>query len=345
MTSKPFWMLAVITLAVWTMTCTPAWANDTAASTAAGGIQPVKEPRVSMQKERLFISAEKVRVEYEFLNTTDQDITTEVAFPIPEFGFGYDSRPSSFDDFAVWVDGQKVKYQTEVKALVHGKDIAPLLRQSGIDVKSFGHFDWSKNEPLDFLRLPPTLRQDLLQAAVFDSGWGHFAQWTVAKTYHWTQTFRAHSVLHVAHEYTPVAGFAYLEGKDLNLEQTTKNRQLGFAYLSEQDARLDSACVDASFRTGLASAAKRPKGSAAERNYGTAIQMVWIDYILTTANSWKSPIADFELVVERSDPLPGGKSLVSFCWDGPVRKLDNRHFVAHTRDFIPKRELRVAFFE
>jgi hypothetical protein len=43
-----------------------------------------------MQKERLFISTEKVRVEYEFLNDTDQDIVTEVAFPIPEYNFMFD---------------------------------------------------------------------------------------------------------------------------------------------------------------------------------------------------------------------------------------------------------------
>jgi hypothetical protein len=36
-----------------------------------------------MEKERLTIGESKVTVEYEFLNDTDKNITTEVAFPIP----------------------------------------------------------------------------------------------------------------------------------------------------------------------------------------------------------------------------------------------------------------------
>ena len=59
--------------------------NDAAASTAAGGIQLRREARISMEKERLFISEKKITVEYEFLNETDQDITTEVAFPVPPY--------------------------------------------------------------------------------------------------------------------------------------------------------------------------------------------------------------------------------------------------------------------
>jgi len=56
-------------------------ANDGAASTAAGGIQLGHEERISLEKERLTISVSKIIVEYEFLNETDKDVSTEVAFP------------------------------------------------------------------------------------------------------------------------------------------------------------------------------------------------------------------------------------------------------------------------
>ena len=44
--------------------------NDSAASTAVGGIQLRREQDISMEKERLTISETKVTVEYEFLNQT-----------------------------------------------------------------------------------------------------------------------------------------------------------------------------------------------------------------------------------------------------------------------------------
>jgi hypothetical protein len=60
------------------------------------------------------------------------------------------------------------------------------------------------------------------------------------------------------------------------------------------------------------------------------------------------PIKDFELIVERPRPQSGifkaGPWFVSFCWDGPVKRLDADHFVARSINFVPKRELHVAFF-
>jgi Domain of unknown function (DUF4424) len=62
-------------------------ANDSAASTTVGGLKLTHEARVSIQKERLTIGEERVRVEYEFLNETESDIAIEIALPIPEYHF------------------------------------------------------------------------------------------------------------------------------------------------------------------------------------------------------------------------------------------------------------------
>lgn len=71
------------------------------------------------------------------------------------------------------------------------------------------------------------------------------------------------------------------------------------------------------------------------------IDTLWVDYILTTANTWKTPIKDFELVIEKSAP----QDYVSFCWDGKVEQLDTHRLVARVRNFVPKRELKVTFFQ
>jgi hypothetical protein len=55
----------------------------------------------------------------------------------------------------------------------------------------------------------------------------------------------------------------------------------------------------------------------------------------------ETPIKDFELAIEKSAP----EDYVSFCWDGKVEKPDNRTLVAKVRNFVPKRELKVTFFQ
>ena len=80
----------------------------------------------------------------------------------------------------------------------------------------------------------------------------------------------------------------------------------------------------------------------ANRNHDPElIGAAWVDYILTTANSWKTPIKDFTLIISRAG---GGKEYVSLCWDGPIKTLDAGHFIARATNFVPKKELHVVFF-
>src|SRR3974390_1825434 len=96
-------------------------ADDGAASIAAGGIVVMRhEPRITMAKEVLQISAKKVIVDYDFRNNSDQDITTEVAFPIPdyEFDLGRTGSQQGFDDFELSIDNVPAHYLVEARALV-----------------------------------------------------------------------------------------------------------------------------------------------------------------------------------------------------------------------------------
>lgn len=76
----------------------------------------------------------------------------------------------------------------------------------------------------------------------------------------------------------------------------------------------------------------------------------YVDFILTTANTWKKPIEDFTLIVERphskNDRAVGYLAdYVSFCWDGPLTKIDADHFSAHAANLVPTKELRIGFFD
>jgi hypothetical protein len=172
--------------------------NDgSAEANPVGGIRLKREARISMQKERLTIGRDRVTVEYEFLNTSNQDITVEVAFPVPGFGHAFLLSPSfhgDLDGWHVWVEGKELKYQTEVRAVVDpsgvpgspdGMDQAPLLRRMSVDIESFGHLHLEDDGTRsgDFQKLSKAQQEELTRMGLYNEG---FPLWTVWKTYHFS---------------------------------------------------------------------------------------------------------------------------------------------------------------
>lgn len=338
-------------------------ANDSAASTGAGGIQLRREANVSMEKEVLTISEAKVTVEYEFLSESDQDITTDVAFPIPPYGNGFvdPAGRRDFSDFHLWIEGKPLKYATDARADLNGKDQTEVLKKLGIDIASLGHYgDNAKSEPMGQVNsLSPEAREQLLRLGLVSGADGPRPWeplWKVLKTYYWTQTFPPHKILHVRHEYVPAIGIdemqpdtldpavrkgrlSVLKAKAQSPTDTFKGKSP--AALEELYNGIDNSCVGPSLqKTIMDEAAKKYKSSE------DSITMIWVDYILTTASSWKTPIKDFTLIVDsRPAPILGRvQPHAAFCWDGETKKLDASRVQAHAVNFVPKKELHVAFF-
>ena len=59
-------------------------ANDTTAELATGGLIFTKSDDIEMRSEDLFISMKEIRVQYKFFNRSNRDLTTQVAFPMPD---------------------------------------------------------------------------------------------------------------------------------------------------------------------------------------------------------------------------------------------------------------------
>ena len=306
----------------------PLSADDGATSISVGGLVATREPRITMAKEVLRISLNKVVVDYDFRNDTDTPVTTEVAFPIPAYTLDPetpDPAHAGFDDFKLAIDGKPYAFQTEIKAVVRGKDVSSLLRADGVDIATFGHAESSQDfgESRDLKKLSPAQTQALVAAGAYTrDGQTLYAAWGVEKRYHWTQTFPAKATVHIRHEYSPVTG-----------AQIVPTNLLAASHKVTPDERY---AVD-----DVASLCVSPgavKAMAARKT--DTLGLEWVDFILTTANSWKRPIEDFTLIVERADPRP----VVSFCWDGPVTRLDANHFEAHTTNLVPSKELRIGYY-
>jgi len=306
-------------------------ADDGAASIAAGGIVVMKrEPRIVMAKEVLQISTNKVIVDYDFRNDSDEDVTTEVAFPIPDYSLAMeDNTPSAmgFEDFRLWVDGSAVRYKVEARAFLKDAEFTRMLNSMHVDIASFGHAA-SNDDSSDIHSLTIDQRRQLEKAGLIDVGF-EGPNWRVQKKYYWQQTFPAHKTVHIRHEYTPVLG-------------ATNSVMYGLGSKPDPNMakEIESLCVDEKLHTTLQ---KIVDGKDKDAPYD------YVDFILTTANTWKTPIEDFTLVVERPHwkdwkDHTDQQVYVSFCWDGQITKADADHFSAHVTDFVPKKELRVGFF-
>jgi hypothetical protein len=331
----------------------PAPADDSAASIAAGGLVARRETRIVMAKEVLQISPSKIVVDYDFRNDTNEAVSTEVAFPVPPYTYGPESpdiTAASFSDFQLLVGGKTVAYQTEAKATLNGKDVTAILTADKIDIASFGHLRQpdpasGQMQTPDVSRLPQAEQQRLVKLGLFDAedGWG---LWTVHLQYHWTQFFPAHSTVHIQHQYTPVDGGELMpidtlkyvsEHKQPTGDADTVNYELADVQ------RLQSLCPDPSFLSGLIG-----QMVASQPDSGALAQPHWVDFILTSANTWKQPIEDFTLIVERGKPeLEKDQNVVSFCTpqNAPVKKLDANTFQVHLTNFVPKDELRIGYFD
>ena len=107
--------MRLVTSALLGMLCAgPAAANDSTAELATGGLAYITTDAVEMRSEDLSISMDEVRVRYEFVNTSDHDVTTLVAFPMPDIKGDIDfmvavpvDDPENFLGFQTTVDGSR----------------------------------------------------------------------------------------------------------------------------------------------------------------------------------------------------------------------------------------------
>ena len=309
-----------------------ALANDSSAELKQGGLVLVRNPGVEMRAEDLYISPSAVRVRYRFMNTTGRDQTVLVAFPMPDITIeGIDDLisiptqdPENILGFHTRVNGKPVAARVEQKVLSKGVDRTSLLKSLGVPLAP--HLQ-ATADVLE--RLPKTVQTRLLKLGLaepndYDAGKGeeHHLQptWTLKTTYYWQQVFPAGRELNVEHDYTPSVG-----------ETSGTSLEADWFKTSPDYKRVERAyCVDQDFMSAVA------KAKAAVGPDHQAFFEKRIEYVLSSGANWKSPIADFRLVVDKADP----GALVSFCETG-VKKIGPTQFEVRKTNFRPTRDLSI----
>ena len=309
-----------------------AGANDSTAELATGGLVLTKTTAIEMKSEDLYISTKQVRVKYQFLNTTSQDVTVTVAFPMPDITVeGMDDNisvptqdPVNILGFSTLVDGKPVAAQVEQKAVQNGVDRTAYLKSLGVSLDPYLQ---STGDALD--KLPKATRDNLVKLGLamvaqygssdntMEDHWQ--PTWTLKTTYFWKQTFPAGKILNVQHQYTPSVG----ESAGTSWGSAEFPKETGYA------AQVAKYCVDADL---IASVKKHiPAG----QDYSSMFEQR-IDYILKSGANWKSPIGDFKMTIDKGDPA----TLVSFCGTG-VKKIAPTQFQVHYTNFTPTQDVAI----
>lgn len=305
------------------MLAAPAAANDSVASMGAGGLVLHRTDGIEMRSEDLYVSAAEIRVRYRFYNRTDRDISTIVAFPMPDLQGG--DHAVALEDplrmpFATTVNGRRVATNVEQKAMLNGVDHTGLVRGLGLPLSPRGEATMQALSTLPRPQIDMLVEMGLVEDRSWtDAGVRHLdlvPLWTLKTTHYWTQVFPAGRELDVRHQYAPaVGGSAGSIFGDPAMENGEQS--------SEDAARY---CADDAFLAG----ARRM------RSRGLYLTETWVDYILTTGANWAEPIGDFRLVVDKGS----SRNLVSFCGEG-VRKISPTRFEIRRRNYTPTHDLSV----
>lgn len=333
------------------LSCQSAWANDSTGSVAAGGIQFTKTPAIKMQSEVLTISPDQVTVNYLFKNVTDKDVTTTVIFPLPPCPDGYiDSANGPFDDevrkyctarkmpleeFSVIANGQSVKYQIKIQAILNGKDIAPILKKSGIPLhpdiakkNDFGECDDSECHIFPVAQHHRWLNK-AKQLGFLDKNGNPL--WKKQICYYWKQTFPARQTLTISHHYTPAAG--QTPGAPLERDQDKKK------LLSPDEIYLNSGIDE-----GEHVYKNKIEYDALLKKNNNQVTTKEIQYILKTGANWAGPIENFTLNL--NSPMNAAVVYSSFYQDlSPKITKTRGHIQINLKDFTPKQDLNILFIE
>jgi len=312
-----------------------ALANDTTAELKTGGLEFTRSAEISMVEEKLYISPTKVQVDYVYRNTTDQDVETYVAFPMPDItGSGDpmmdagDSSKDNFLGFSVTQDGVAIKPSLQQRIYSADMDMTDVLATAKVPFNPLADATRDALAKLPKATVDDLVTRGMMFANSYDDGSGEKTEfvptWTLKTVYWWKTTFPKGKDIRVSHTYAPSVGgtvaTTYLDDDQPKGERYEEYKK--------------KYCIDDNM-------VKVAQKSNADMNASKPYYYEnWISYVLTTGANWNGPIAKFTLIVDKGNP----KNYVSFCGTG-VKKTGPTTFEMHATDFLPEKDLDILLLK
>lgn len=251
---------------------------------------------------------------------------TETVFPIPNYGYVEMNVAGDpwFEDFTVIVNGQKIKYGIVARALLKGKDFTEKLEMKRISIHDFNashtekphrrlslgadHNAFRNAQCAYILKMLGDDKDEFIKLGLIEND-GQ-PNWSVSKSYLWTQHFPRNGTVSIKHSYTPCFGFD----------------QHFFDYNETFESFVQENCIDPDSAAGL-------KRDLTEKNW---LLRETVSYILQTANNWKKPIREFKLHVVRQDA-----DIMGVCFDKKITAVSRDKYEAIVTDYVPSKDLKV----
>ncbi len=319
-------------LSVASLMSTPVHANDTSAVLGAGGLSLTTSDHIAMASEDLYLSPSEVRIHYVFRNECDRDITTTVAFPLPDIdqsAFATVFLPvedqENFVGFKVSADGKTIHPKLEQKAFTDdGTDVTAVIEKAGLPVNARlpGWEGKARGLPEKVWR--ELVAQGLIEEENPSDRSGDFTvNWSLRATFHWEQIFPAEKSVVIDHRYEPIVGGASIFADEVQFKDYA------------------SYCLDEQGKAGVRHLLKQARAAAKadpEKPFGIAPNEV--SYVLTTGANWKGPIGDFHLTIDKEKP----HAVLSLCMSG-LNKSGPTAFEIRRKDFTPTEDIGFVVFE
>ena len=306
-----------------------AYANDSVGHVGVGGVQYIKSDNIAMHSEELYVSKDKITVDYQFKNLSNQDITETILFPLPavqanEYYQNVDYHPLLINSFKIWANGKPVIPTVNVRTFM-----TPIGADKAVDVtaefKACGLSDtelkypWVQTIDTRFVSITEKLRDcknpkiakmiDKTKPLTTEEALHDAVHWETQIIYSWQQTFKAGAITHVKHSYQPLVG--------------------GGVHFSEPEYQ--DYCIGNTVKKAIDN-----------RAFKEVLPYSSLSYILSTGANWAKPITNFKLTVERDND-----EVVSFCWAGKSHVVNqgNGVFTITEKNFTPTKELDVVFLK
>lgn len=195
-----------------------AHANDSMGTVSTSGIKYLKNPHIDMQSEDLYISEKQIRVHYKFKNTSSQDITETVLFPLPIVPAAtvsdFADTKGLVDSFRIYADGKPVRPQAYVRAYFERSngtlvDVTADLKKCGLSDQELMH-PWTKKQDGEKIGSKIGACRSAKVQSMLPKQTDELPDWSSQIIYSWKQTFKANSVTEIKHQYTPLVGGSFL---------------------------------------------------------------------------------------------------------------------------------------
>jgi len=306
-----------------------ALANDGFAALGIGGVTLSKTDKIAIQNEVLDISCDNINVTYDFINESNQDENALIMFPLPP----YPAEPAESNivshgqpsGFTIKVDGKPVNYDTEVRATLKGRDVTQELKSVGLTIEQIARFPFDPTLMNDHeLMLPKAQIEALTKTGLFEDG-----LWDINVSYVWKQKFPAKAIVHIEHSYRPFIAEGTASGySGQNKELSRTIHEWGwkdifdFCPSEQQLHELDHLLANKENLDGY-----------------NQVPGAIVEYILTTANSWKGEIRNFDLRIHTK----AKDEIVALCFPSKMKRVSDTLYEGHLQNFKPKTELSVYF--